>query len=77
MKELRVNGPPRSVLDTRQCQGVSVRISDLAGGIHDRLRASPRLTASRIPAEIANRSLDYDNERRRDAAVDTRGFAAH
>jgi len=77
MKGLRGNGPSRSVLDTRQCQRVSVKISDLAGGFHDRLRAYPSPAASRIPAGIAFYSVDYDNERRRDVAVDTRGFAAH
>jgi hypothetical protein len=77
MKGIRGNDPPRSVMDTRQCQRVSVRISDFARGFHDRLRAYPSPAASRIPAGIVFYSVNYDNERRRDAAVDTRGFAAH
>jgi hypothetical protein len=77
MKGIRGNGPPCSGLDARQSQRVSVKISDLAGGFHDCPRAYPSPAASRIPAGIAFYCVNYDNERRRDAAVDTRGFAAH
>jgi hypothetical protein len=64
MNGFRGSGPPRSFLDTRQCQRVSIEISDLAGGVGDRLRAYPGGEARGIPARIAFDSGDYEDKRR-------------